>query len=145
MNKLTDDPLAVIVCAIFLAIALWHLYMAWSPATGANGSVPSTDGKPIFVPSFRATILVAVMLVLFAGLVASTAGLLQLAVPTATLRLLSYLLATGLFARAVGDFRFVGFFKSVRGTRFATLDYFLYSPICLLLAAGVARVAYTAP
>lgn len=146
MNRLTHDTVAVIVCAMFLMIALWHLYMAWSPRTGANGSVPSVDGRPLFVPSAGATILVAVMLVLFAGLVAATAGLLQLAVPRPTLRWLSYLLAAGLFARAVGDFRFVGFFKRVRGTRFATLDYFLYSPICLLLAAGVALIAYaTAP
>ena len=146
MNKLTHDPLALIVCATFLAIAVWHLYMAWSPATDASGSVPSKDGKPLFVPSARATVLVAVMLVLFAGLVAATAGLLQVSIPGAMLRWLSYLLAAGLFARAVGDFRFVGFFKRVRGTRFATLDYFVYSPICLLLAAGVARIAYgTAP
>jgi hypothetical protein len=70
----------------------------------------------------------------------------QLAVPPPTLRWLSYLLAAGLFARAVGDFRFLGFFKRVRGTRFATLDYFLYSPICLLLAAGVTLIAHaTAP
>jgi hypothetical protein len=144
VNSLTHPVASVIVCATFLVIALWHLYMAWSPAKGANGSVPSLDGKPLFVPSTRATILVAVMLVLFAGLVAATAGLLQLAVPRATLRWLSYVLAAGLFARAVGDFRFVGFFKRVRGTPFATLDYFLYSPICLLLAAGVSWIAYDA-
>ena len=43
---------------MFLTIALWHLYMAWSPRTGANGSVPSVDGRPLFVPSAGATILV---------------------------------------------------------------------------------------
>jgi hypothetical protein len=146
MNQLTHDTVAVIVCAMFVTIALWHLYMAWSPRTGATGSVPSVDGRPLFVPSTGATILVAIMLVLFACLVAATAGFVQVAVPQPTLRWLSYLLAAGLFARAVGDFRFVGFFKCVRGTRFATLDYLLYSPICLLLAAGVALIAYaTAP
>jgi hypothetical protein len=41
----------------------------------------------------------------------------------------------------VGEFKYVGFFKRVRGTRFATLDTLVYSPLCLLLAAGVAWVA----
>jgi lipopolysaccharide/colanic/teichoic acid biosynthesis glycosyltransferase len=47
----------------------------------------------------------------------------------------------GLIARAVGEFKYVGFFKRVRDSKFATLDTFVYSPLCLLLAAGVALVA----
>jgi hypothetical protein len=56
--------------------------------------------------------------------------------------MLSYLLALGLLARAVGEFRYVGFFKRVRGSRFARLDTLIYSPVCLLLAVGVALVAW---
>ena len=41
-----------------------------------------------------------------------------------------------LLARAVGDFRYVGFFKRVRGSRFATLDSRYFSPLCLLLGLG---------
>ena len=44
-------------------------------------------------------------------------------------------------ARAIGEFRYVGFFKRVVGSRFATLDTFVYSPLCLALAIGVALVA----
>jgi hypothetical protein len=54
---------------------------------------------------------------------------------------LSYGLALGLLARAVGDFKYVGFSKRVRGTPFARLDTWIYSPLCLLLALGVALVA----
>ena len=38
-----------------------------------------------------------------------------------------------LLARAVGDFRYVGFFKRIHGTGFAIMDTRLYSPLCLLL------------
>ena len=41
-----------------------------------------------------------------------------------------------LLARAVGDFRYVGFFKRVRGSRFATLDSRYFSPLCLILGLG---------
>ena len=53
----------------------------------------------------------------------------------------SYALALGLLARAIGEFKYVGFFKRVRGSRFATLDTFVFSPLCLLLSAGVAAIA----
>lgn len=77
----------------------------------------------------------------FAGLIAATAGVLAVGVPRVVLSGLSYALAFGLPLRAVGDSRYVGFFKRVRGSTFATLDTFVYSPLCLLLAAGVALVA----
>ena len=81
------------------------------------------------------------MLLLFAALVASTADLIATGLPPVLLRWLSYALAAGLLARSIGDFRYLGFFKRVRGSRFATLDSWVYSPICALLAIGVALVA----
>jgi hypothetical protein len=85
---------------------------------------------------------VGIVLVLFAGLVAATAGLMVVGLPRALLSWLSYGLALGLLLRAVGEFRYVGLFKRVRGTKFAVLDTYVYSPLCLLLAVGVALVAW---
>ena len=138
-----DTTVASIVCAVFLVLAGWHVYMAVMPRVGSSesGAVPSVGGKPLFVPSRHATLAVAVVLLLFAGLVAATAGLVPLALPPVWLAWMSYALAFGLLARAIGEFKYVGFFKRVRGSRFATLDTFVYSPLCLLLAAGVATVA----
>jgi hypothetical protein len=133
--------LPLIVSSAFMGLALWHFYMAVMPSSGESGAVPSIGGKPLFIPSARATASVGVVLLLFSGLVAGTAGILPLEIPRLVLTGLSYALAAGLLARAVGDFKYVGFFKRVRGSRFATMDTFLYSPLCLLLAAGVAGVA----
>lgn len=130
-----------IVSFAFVAIALCHFYMALVPRSGVSGAVPSVAGKPLFVPSRRATVAVGVVLLLFAGLVAATAGLVPVGLSLVALSWLSYALALGLFARAVGEFKYLGFFKRVRGSRFATLDTLVYSPLCLLLAIGVAFVA----
>ena len=35
--------------------------------------------------------------------------------------------------RAIGDFRYVGFFKSVKQSAFARADSRYYSPLCLLI------------
>ena len=116
--------------------------MAAVPARGVTGAVPSVGAKPLFVPSTRATLAVGVALLSFAALVAATAGWLCMPVPRPALVWLSYALAAGLLARAVGEFKYVGFFKRVRGSRFARLDTRLYSPLCLLLGGGVAAVAW---
>ena len=83
-----------------------------------------------------------VVLLLFAGLVAATGCLLEVGVPPRLLSWLSLALALGLLARAIGEFKYVGFFKRVRGSRFARLDTLIYSPLCLSLAIGVALVAW---
>ena len=44
-------------------------------------------------------------------------------------------------ARAIGDFRLVGFTKRVRGTRFAELDTRLLSPLCVCIDAASAAIA----
>jgi len=137
-----NNPVALIVCSTFTLIAIWHFYMAFQPQTGLTGGVPSVQGKPLFVPSPAATMAVGVVLLAFAGLVAATAGFVTVGLPQAVLVWLSYGLAAGLLARAVGEFKYVGFFKRVRDSKFARLDSLVYSPLCLLLAIGVAWVGW---
>ena len=137
MGKALPD----VVCFVFALLAVWHFYMALVPSADARGAVPSVEGNPLFVPTRSATIVVGVALLLFAALVLATAGIIPLGVPQIALSWLSYVLALGLLGRAVGEFRYVGFFKNVQGTKFARLDTLVYSPVCLLLAVGVTLVA----
>lgn len=138
----TATVLASTVSLVFVALALWHVRMALSPSSGESGAMPSVAGKPLFVPSAQATLAVAVVLFLFACLVAATARLVETGIPANVLSWLCYALALGLLARAVGEFKYLGFFKRVRGSRFARLDTWVYSPLCLALAVGVALVAW---
>jgi len=124
----------------FVILACWHFFMALRPASGAS-AVPSVDGKPLFTPSPAATVAVGAALLLLAALVAATAGIIHTGLQRGLLAWPCYALAAGLLARAVGDFKYLGLFKRVKGSKFATLDSFLFSPLCLLLAAGVALVA----
>jgi hypothetical protein len=135
------NTLGLVVCGAFVALAVWHFGMALFPSSNKSGTVPSVGGRPLFSPSRGATTAVGMVLLLFAALVAATAGWISVGLSRVVLAWLSYALALGLLARAIGEFKYVGFFKRVRGSRFARLDTLLYSPLCLLLAAGVAAVA----
>jgi hypothetical protein len=132
--------IAQLVSLAFVALAVWHFYMALVPGSGRHSAVPTVEGRPLFVPSRKATAAVGVAMLFFAGLVAATAGMVSVALPPVALSGLCCALALGLLARAVGEFKYVGFFKRVRGSRFATLDTLIYSPMCVLLAMGVAFV-----
>ena len=130
--------------AIFALLAAWHFVMAAMPSRSNSGAVPSVGGKALFTPSRASTVAVGALLLLFAALLAATAGIVQTGLSRNVLAGLSYALAAGLLARGIGDFKYLGLFKRVRGSKFATLDSVVYSPLCLLLALGVATLAWRA-
>jgi len=50
-------------------------------------------------------------------------------------------IALAFAARAIGERRYLGFFKRVRGTQFAQRDTRFYSPLCVLIAALACALA----
>lgn len=138
MNQLPlyASALAVVLILVFLALGLLHLYWAFSSRKPTLAVVPEVNGQPAFVPGAGATLVVATGLFCCALLVASLARFLPLPIPDEFQQVGGYLLATVFLARAIGDFRLVGFFKKIRGTRFATLDTRYYSPLCLFLSTA---------
>lgn len=126
---------------IFTVPGLFHVAWAFG-SRKASGVIPEVNGKKAFDPSPAITLLVAAVLFGCALLIAAVAGWVSLPLPPEWLRYATYALAIAFFARAIGEFRLVGFFKKVRGTSFARLDTWVYSPLCLgisLAAAWLAR------
>ncbi len=134
--------LAYVVAAIFGALGALHILWALGVRTGSGAVLPERDGVPLMTPGPFVTLVVAALLL--------TAGLLVLTrVGLGPARLSASLSTTGVWgvavvmiARAVGDFRYVGFFKRVRGTRFAAWDTRVYSPLTLALGLACGAIAY---
>ena len=101
-----------------------------------NSVVPTkgNTNEKIFIPSAISTLIVAFGLLLF--------GLIELGNTTVFSGFLdlkyfrwgNLLIAFIFLARAVGDFKYVGFFKRVKGTAFAKNDSNYYSPLCLFIS-----------
>ena len=51
-----------------------------------------------------------------------------------------WVFAAGFALRAIGEFKYVGFFKSVKGPGFAWYDTRIYSPLCVLLCLICVRL-----
>jgi len=127
---------AVTILALLAGV---HLYWALGGRWGKDAAVPEIPktNTPLFRPRKTATLLVAAALAVSAALVALRIGLMTSPIPDWVPRLACIALAIVFLARAIGDFRYVGFFKRVRGTKFARLDTAAYAPLCLFLAICV--------
>jgi hypothetical protein len=134
--------LGLLASGVLAAFGLLHLYWAFGKRSAGTAVIPEVGGRPTFVPTTFATVVVA--LLLFAAALLVFGRLSGWGEPA-----FGWIftwgtggVAAAFFLRAVGDFRLVGFFKRVRGTTFAHWDSLLFSPLCLGLAlAALAVVA----
>ena len=126
---------AWILVLIFVALAALHGYWVVVGTGDLSAFVPEPEAgaKPLFQPGRFVTAVVALLLLAAAWVCASEARLLGL--PRLPLAGLGVRVLAGLFfLRAVGDFKYVGFFKKVRETRFGRMDTRVFSPLCLTIA-----------
>lgn len=131
---------SLVLAVIFAALSGLHVFWVLSDRLGGTGLVPSFDGHPVMRPGTAGTLIVAVLLATAAAVTLWRGGWPDSG-PAWVPRTGIWVIAAVFAVRAVGDFRFVGFFKSVRGTVFARNDTLFFSPLCLavsLLAAWLA-------
>ncbi|MDN4547618.1 DUF3995 domain-containing protein [Pseudomonas sp. C32] len=140
--------LAQWLVTMFATISLMHVYWAmggeWA-AVAAVPQVPVEGGmrlRPAFKPRGWITLGVAACLLLIAIVVCLRVGWWLPQVQHPALQWLISAIAVMLFARAIGDSELVGFFKEIKGSKFAQLDSWVYSPLCVVLGAGLLAVAW---
>ncbi|MVW88738.1 DUF3995 domain-containing protein [Pseudomonas sp. PB101] len=140
--------LAQWLVTIFAAISLMHVYWALGGEWAAVAAVPqvpqegSVQLRPAFKPRGWITLVVAALLLLIAVLVCWRVGWWLPPLHHWWLQWVISAIAILLFARAIGDSELVGFFKEVKGSKFARLDTWVYSPLCVVLGAGLLAVAW---
>lgn len=135
---------AVLVAVVFAVLSLLHVAWAVGLRVGSARAIPERDGVPLFEPGPFATLAVAALLLLAALVVTQRAGLGRTLLPAPLVGPGCWAVSVALVARAVGEFRFVGFFKRVRDTEFARMDSRYYSPLAFLLGVGAGLVALLA-
>ncbi|REG85421.1 DUF3995 domain-containing protein [Algoriphagus antarcticus] len=129
------STLATLLIAIFFGLALIHFYWACGGQWGFESTLPTDEhGIRLLNPKTLDSIIIGVALVLF--------GIFYWVTFISKKDRFPYWLKTIgmwsipiLFAlRAMGDFKYIGFFKKINSTEFANYDNLLYSPLCLTIA-----------
>ncbi|MEM7344300.1 MAG: DUF3995 domain-containing protein [Chloroflexota bacterium] len=122
------------VAAIFALLSLIHIYWAMGGTRGTDAVVPTQKDKPLFTPPKAATLIVATGLFAAMLTVLGRLGMWGRTVPRALFQWGTRILAILFLFRSIGDFKWVGFFKTIKNSRFAWWDSRLFSPLTLLIA-----------
>jgi hypothetical protein len=133
---------AILLAVIFTAIALLHLYWALGGSTSGMAAIPTVGGKQAFTPSAFSTVMVAAAFVMATLVVLGQVGFLGQFIPHWIFRVGTSGIAVIFLARAIGEFKLVGFFKQASDSSFAYWDTWFYSPLCLFVAVIAFIVAF---
>lgn len=128
--------IALINCFIFILLGGIHIYWLFGGSWGMNVAVPihHDNNTRLFEPSKPSTLIVALGLFLFGGIDWAATRWIALDFPVSFLKYALLFIAVLFAIRCIGDFRYVGFSKRYKTSRFAVLDSRYYSPLCLFLA-----------
>lgn len=127
--------LALLAFGILTLISGLHIYWAFGGRWGGSAVLPSKPGGGnLFTPGMKETLVVAVMVMAAALLLLAQSDLLTAYPPDNYTKWGCLICAFVFLIRTVGDFKYIGFTKSIKGTAFAINDTRYYSPLCLFLA-----------
>jgi hypothetical protein len=131
--------LAWMLALILTAIALLHFYWGVGGTWAASAALPKhPDGRVVFTPGTGPCFAVTGAVGAVAYLCLARVGIVPAGGMAPHLRA-GLLMVSGVFAfRSIGDFRYVGFFRKIRGTDFSRLDRFYYTPLCVILSVALA-------
>jgi hypothetical protein len=110
-----------------------HIYWASGGRLGTDAVIPERDGRRLLTPSPAVTLLVGALLLAGSACLLARVGVFGRGRLPGLTEWGTRIMAAVFVLRAIGDFRYVGFFKRFAGTRFAFWDTRLYSPLCVLL------------
>ncbi len=131
--------LSIIVAFIMLVIALLHFYWAFGGKFGLMSAGPTLEEGKDFIPSKIVIFIVALMLFGLSILA------IQLVSPHEQLKehihYIGYFVCIIFIIRAIGDFKYVGFFKKIYNSNFANLDTKYFSPLVLFLGISYGVLA----
>lgn len=133
------DGMIYINTSLFAALSVLHVYWAFGGKWRSKSSIPTKRGTnhPLFEARIVGTLIIGVGLLLFAAV--SMANMLM--ADSKTINVLTYCIAIIFFIRTVGDFKYVGVFKKVKGTGFANADTKFYVPLCAYISISSFYIA----
>ncbi len=134
MNRYSTNAI-ITVTTIFSLISLLHFYWASGGQLWYSEVLPTNSlNTQRLNPSPTAALIVAFGMLLMAVVVIGCQGVFDKYLNRKYFRYGTLLISLIFLLRAIGDFRFVGFFKTVTETRFGINDTLFFSPLCLLIS-----------
>lgn len=133
-NLIMIQILAIINAVLLGIISGFHFYWAFGGKVGGDVVLPEINkGNKVFTPSPIATGFVAFIFAFFGLLPLVHTGIISIQLP-AFIQDYSMIGLGAIFCiRGIGEFKYLGFFKSIKGTKFAHFDTKYFSPLAFIM------------
>lgn len=126
--------LTIVLSVVFLSLGIIHFHWALGGTFGfANASPTKANGERVLNPKKTDSAIVALGLTAFALFYIFQSGLIHLNRAEWIFKYGGWIIPLIFLLRAIGEFKYVGFFKSITETEFGKLDTRFYSPLCLTI------------
>lgn len=131
MNQLI---LSITLSSILIGLGILHFNWAIGGKFGFAKALPTNEqGERILNPSKIDCAIVGIGLTALGAFYLFKSGLIEYHLPEWLLQYGSWIIPAIFIVRAIGDFKYAGFFKSIKETPFGKLDTQLFSPLCLVI------------
>lgn len=127
--------LGVIVSLIFFVLSVIHFNWSFGGTWGFDNALPTNEeGKKVLNPKKFDSAIIGIVLAAFGIFYLANTNLISLSIPGFITSSSSWLVPIIFLARSIGDFKYIGFFKKIKSTKFAKLDTRYFSPLCLIIS-----------
>lgn len=128
------QPITLILTFVFSILGLLHFYWACGGDFGFEASIPSKEnGEKLIQPKKLDSVIVGLVLISFALFYFSYYLEINHKIPKWIQKYGSGIIPAIFILRAIGDFRYIGFFKKTNQTLFGKNDTKYFSPLCLII------------
>lgn len=125
--------LYILLFLIFIILGGFHFYWLFGGNLGLGKVIPTKDNEArstLSIPKL-ATIIVGLAFVLFGLIYLIKSELINAQVPNWLTNYGYWFIPSIFILRAIGEFKYVGFFKKIKHTECAKADSKMFSPLCL--------------
>jgi hypothetical protein len=125
-----------ITSLIFIIIGMFHVFWAFGGSWGVNTALPTKDDteQPVIQPRMLGTLFIGLLCFFASGLLLVQLDLFAVIKSSSLSKWLCIAGGIVFLLRAIGEGKYVGFFKKIKHTRFAKQDTAFYSPLCVWIS-----------
>ncbi|KGL61755.1 DUF3995 domain-containing protein [Polaribacter sp. Hel1_85] len=126
--------LSILLSIILIGLGLIHFNWVIGRKFGFAASLPTKErGERVLNPKKIDSIIVGIGLTAFGIFYILKSGIIEYNLPEWFMKYVSWIIPILFLLRAIGEFKYIGFFKSVKNTDFGKLDTKFFSPLCLII------------
>jgi len=126
--------LSILLSILLIGLGLIHFNWVVGGNFGFSESLPTKEnGERVLNPKKIDSAIVGIGLTAFGFFYLLKSGVIEFIIPGWIMAYGSWIIPIIFLLRAIGEFKYVGFFKKIKKTEFGKLDTKLFSPLCLII------------